>query len=67
MIIEPPINEVSQRADCRYSLVVMTSRRARQLVAGAEPLIDSSETKPVSLAVREINQGKITYLRRDED
>ena len=67
MIIDPPIIEVAKRTDCRYTLVVETARRARQLVAGAEPLIDTSETKPVSIAVREIANGRITYIRQDED
>lgn len=67
MIIDPPIIEVAKRTDCRYTLVVETSRRARQLVAGAEPLIDTSETKPVSIAVREIALGRICYTRPEEE
>ena len=42
------------------------SKRARQLVAGAEPLIATTETKPVSIAVREVDQGLITYDRADD-
>lgn len=66
MIIDPPITSLSKRADCRYSLIVEISKRARQLVAGAEPLIDTDETKPVSIAVREIDQGLITYERGED-
>ena len=60
MIIEPTVVSLSKRADCRHSLIVEVSKRARQLVAGAEPLIATSETKPVSIAVREVDQGLIT-------
>lgn len=67
MIIDPPIDEVIRRADCRYSLVVATSRRARQLVAGSEPMIDTKEAKPVSVAIREINQGHVIYTQKDEE
>lgn len=66
MIIEPTVVSLSKRADCRYSLIVEVSKRARQLVAGAEPLIATSETKPVSIAVREVDQGLITYERADD-
>lgn len=66
MIIEPTVVSLSKRADCRYSLIVEVSKRARQLVAGAEPLIATAETKPVSIAVREVDQGLITYERADD-
>ena len=66
MIIEPTVVSLSKRADCRYSLIVEVSKRARQLGAGAEPLIATSETKPVSIAVREVDQGLITYERADD-
>ena len=66
MIIEPTVVSLSKRADCRYSLIVEVSKRARQLVAGAEPLIATSENKPVSIAVREVDQGLITYERADD-
>ncbi len=67
MIIEPTITDLDHHADCRYSLVVATARRARQLVAGSEPLIDTGETKPVSVAVREISQNRVRILAREED
>jgi DNA-directed RNA polymerase subunit omega len=67
MIVEPNITELNQYADCRYSLVVATARRARQIVAGAEPLIDTSETKPVSIAVREIDAERIYIRPREEE
>ena len=62
----PTILQLLEKADCRYTLVVEVSKRARQLVAGAEPLIATTETKPVSIAVREVDQGLITYDRADD-
>lgn len=66
MIIDPPITSISKRANCRYTLIVEVSKRARQLVAGAEPLIPTTETNPVSIAVREVDQGLIDYTLADD-
>jgi len=52
----------------RYSIVMATSKRARQLVEGAEPFVDDVEgKKPLSIAVDELNQGQIKILGDDED
>ena len=64
MIIYPPINELLEQVDCRYSLVVMVSKRARQLVAGDTPLVDNVDVeKPVSIAVEEIYNHKVSFER----
>jgi DNA-directed RNA polymerase subunit omega len=57
----PSITELLQQAECRYTLVVKTAKRARQLVGGAPALIDTREIKPVSIAVDEINRGLIDH------
>lgn len=66
MIVDPPIQDVLAHADCRYTLIVEVAKRARQLVGGAEPLVRTAEFKPVSVAVREISDGYITYVRNEE-
>ena len=66
-IVQPTIVELSEKVDCRYTLVVEASKRARQLVAGAQPLIDPKEMKPVTVAVEESNRGLLTYRRNLED
>ena len=51
----------------RYSIVMATARRARQIVDGNEPMIDYAEgDKPLSIAVEELNQAKIRILAADE-
>mgnify|MGYP002579803425 CR=1 FL=1 len=51
----------------RYS-IVMASKRARQLIAGEEPLVSTKNaTKPLSVAVEELNQGKIKILSDEEE
>ena len=51
----------------RYSIVMATSKRARQIISGDEPLVaGGTGKKPLSLAVEELNQGKIKILAEDE-
>ena len=51
----------------RYSIVMATAKRARQIVDGDEPLIDVPEgEKPLSIAVEELNQEKIRILAENE-
>ena len=51
----------------RYSIVMATSKRARQIIGGAEQLVDGRGKKPLSIAVEELNQGKIKILGDDEE
>ena len=46
----------------RYSIVMATSKRARQIIAGEEPLVPAKGRKPLSIAVDELNQGKIKIM-----
>ena len=50
----------------RYSIVMATSKRARQIISGEEPLVNEKEkdTKPLSIAVEEL-KGKIKILSDD--
>lgn len=50
----------------RYSIVMATSKRARQIIAGDDPLISEKDSKPLSIAVEELNQGKIKILSDEE-
>ncbi len=51
----------------RYSVVMATAKRARQIVDDDEVLIDAEKgEKPLSIAVEELNQGKIRILAEDE-
>ncbi len=50
----------------RYSIVMATAKRARQIIAGDEPLVDEPGKKPLSIAVDELNEGKIKILGDEE-
>lgn len=62
-MIYPPISSLLGKVDSRYTLVVETAKRARQLVDGAHKLTKCSSEKPVTVALNEINEDKITYIR----
>ena len=51
----------------RYSIVMATSKRARQLINGSEPMVVSKIDKALSIAVEEMNQGKIKILVEEEE
>lgn len=50
----------------RYSIVVATSRRARQLINGELPMVMAKECdKPLSIAIEELNSSRIKILAAD--
>ena len=51
----------------RYSIVMATAKRARQLISGKEALVTGKCDKPLSIAVEELNQGKIKILSDEEN
>lgn len=58
------ITDLLSKVDCRYTLVVETAKRARQIIDGAQPLTDEeADPNPVSQAVNEVLDDKITYIR----
>ena len=52
----------------RYSIVLATSKRARQLIAGEEPLIyTKAKEKPLSIAIDELNNSMIKIIAEESD
>lgn len=49
--------------DNRFALVLLGARRARQLMAGARPILEISKNKPPVLALREVATGKVKFDR----
>ena len=62
-MINPPIGELLEKVDCRYTLAVEASKRAREIINGAQPLHETREIKPLAIAIEEINRGLINYSR----
>ncbi len=49
----------------RYSIVMAIAKRARQIIDGDEPMVDSAIDKPLSLAVEEMSKGEVKILSED--
>jgi DNA-directed RNA polymerase subunit omega len=50
----------------RYSIVLATAKRARQIINNSEPLVKSVSEKPLSIAVEELYESKIKIINDDE-
>lgn len=50
----------------RYSIVIATAKRARQIINGAEPFIDYECSKPLSIAVEELYESKVKIVVDDD-
>ena len=61
MLIKPTLESLMKKVDNKYTLVTLAAKRARELTDGDEPLVDVETTRVVSIAMEEIDQGKITY------
>lgn len=62
-MIYPTLKALLQKVDSKYTLVVAVSKRARQIVEGQPKLTKVHSSKPVTIAVNEIAEGKIGYER----
>lgn len=60
-MINPSIVSLLEKVDNKYSLIVLTAKRSRELIDGAKPLVEMDSTKPVTIAINEIEDEKITY------
>ncbi len=66
------VEDCMDYVDNRFDLVLLATKRARQLVHGVEPLLPWENDKPTVMALREIAEGLITHKdvdqsREDED
>lgn len=64
-MINPSFEELRKINDSRYAIVMITSKRAKRLVEKSKPLIETNSQKPVTIALEELMQGKISYESTD--
>ncbi|SDF40111.1 DNA-directed RNA polymerase subunit omega [Sporolituus thermophilus] len=62
-MIRPSLDVLIDKVDSKYTLVVLAAKRAREIMNGEPPLVESKSNKPVTIALEEVAQGKITYER----
>ncbi|MGN0144552.1 MAG: DNA-directed RNA polymerase subunit omega [Clostridium sp.] len=66
-MINPSVVDLLKEAKDRYSLVILTSKRARQIIDGSKPQVDAHSNKPLTIAINEVNQGAIKFEVVDEE
>lgn len=77
-LMDPPIEELLDKVDSKFTLVALASRRARQvnsyynslgegLGVVVPPQVASASGKPLSIAFEEVAEGKATYSRPDPE
>lgn len=67
-MVNPDIKGLMRGKSRRYSLVMATAKRAREIVEQANENGDIVIEKPVSIALKEIENGSLTYAEpKDED
>ncbi len=76
--MDPPIEELLEKVDSKFTLVALAARRARQvnsyynslgegLGVVVPPQVASASGKPLSIAFEEVSAGKATYSRPDPE
>jgi DNA-directed RNA polymerase subunit omega len=65
-MIYPSIDKLMEKADSKYTLVVAASKRARRIQDGAERQSNVVTNKNVTVALNEIDEEKITFVRTKE-
>ncbi len=63
-MLYPSMKDLLKKVDSRYTLVVLSAKRARQLTESNRDTEGELSGKPVSLAVKEISEGKVSYVRK---
>lgn len=65
-MLYPPVADMLKHVESRYLLVNVVAQRARQIAAEAEALNEELPEKPVTLAIREVAEGKLTAGLKEE-
>lgn len=62
-MLNPSFKELAEKGDSRYTLSMLVAKRARKMVDGSKPLIETETKKAVSIALEELLAGEITYKK----
>ncbi|WP_315067338.1 DNA-directed RNA polymerase subunit omega [uncultured Clostridium sp.] len=60
-MINPSVVDLLEKVHDRYSLVILTSKRAREIIDGSNPRISINSNKPLTIAINEVDQDAIEY------
>ena len=65
-MLYPPVADMLKNVDSRYLLVNVVAQRARVISEEAETFGEELPEKPVTLAIREVAEGKLTATVKEE-
>ena len=65
-MLYPPVADLLKNVDSRYLLVNVVAQRARQIAQEAEEMQEELPEKPVTLAIKEVADGKLSATLKDE-
>ncbi len=57
------VEDCLEKVDNRFALVLLATRRTKQLLKGSLPLIERTDNKPIVTALREVAAGKVAYQK----
>ena len=61
------VEDCMKMVDNRFALVVLATKRSRQLMAGARTIVENAKNKPTVMALREVATGKVRFDRSVHD
>ena len=64
-MLYPPVADLLKNVESRYLLVNLVAHRARQIAMEAEAFGEDLPDKPVTMAIREVAEGKLTATVKD--
>ena len=64
-MLYPPVADLLKNVESRYLLVNLVAHRARQIAMEAEAFGEDLSDKPVTMAIREVAEGKLTATVKD--
>ena len=65
-MLYPPVADLLKNVQSRYLLVNVVAQRARQIAEEAETFQEELTDKPVTLAIREVAEGKLSASVKDD-
>ena len=60
-MISPSVVDLLEKTKDRYSLVILTSKRARQIIDGSNAKISINSKKSLTIAINEVDQNALEY------
>lgn len=64
---EAELDDTPPIVNSRYSIVLATSKRARQIISGDKPMVDARGKKPLSVAIEELYNSKVKIVGDEQE